>query len=174
MLSQNLTKFDDLPRFPRQIQRCNLCRHPRSREISRLLVYTMTIVYRFALFSGFYITSKKREKTDNALNDFVGEIHEYVVAVKEANEELKGISSYFKGQAESNHRKLKTFDEIMELSGFSEQEIIDVGEYILKDTNQVDTFFALSKDFQRTYLAKQLFEATLYRPTFDFQDENGI
>ena len=45
------------------------------------------------------ITSKKRGKTDDALNDFVGEIHEYVVVVKEANEELKGISSYFKDQA---------------------------------------------------------------------------
>ena len=120
------------------------------------------------------ITSKKRRKTDDALNDFVVEIQEYVVAVKEANEELKGISSYFKDQAESNHRKMKIFDEIMELSGFSEQEIIDVGEYILKDTNKVDTFFAFPKAFRRTYVAKQLFEATPYRPTFYFQDENGI
>ena len=120
------------------------------------------------------ITSKKRKKTDDALNDFVVEIHEYVVAVKEVNEELKRISFYFKDQIESNHRKMKIFDEIMELSGFSEQEIIDVGEYILKDTNKVDTFFALPKAFRMTYVAKQLFEATPYRPTFDFQDENGI
>ena len=67
--------------------------------------------------------------------------------MKEVNEELNGISSYFKDQAENNHRKMKIFDEIMELSGFSKQEIIDVGEYILKDTNKVDTFFALPKVF---------------------------
>ena len=88
--------------------------------------------------------------------------------MKEVNEELKGISSYFKDQAENNHRKMKIFDEIMELSGFSKQEIIDVGEYILKDTNKVDTFFALPKAFRRTYVDKQLFEATPYRQTFDF------
>ena len=120
------------------------------------------------------ITSKKRGKADDTLNDFVGEIHEYVAVVKEVNEELKGISSYFKDQAKSNHRKMKIFDEIMELPGFSEQEIIDVGEYILKDTMKVDTYFALPKALRRTYVAKQLFEAAPYRPTFDFQDENSI
>ena len=99
------------------------------------------------------ITSKKKRKTDDTLNDFVGEIHEYVAAVKAANEELQRISSYFKDQVESNCRNMKIFDEIMELS-FSEQEIIDVGNYILKDTNKVDTFFALPKAFRRTYVAK--------------------
>ena len=44
-------------------------------------------------------------------------------------------------------KKMKIFDEKMELSGFSEQEIIDVGEYIFKDVNKVDTFFALPKAF---------------------------
>ena len=100
------------------------------------------------------ITSKKKGKTDDALNDFVGEIHEYVTAVKSANEELHGISSYFKDQVESNRRNMKIFGEIMELSGFSEQEIIDVRNYILKDTNKVYTFFALPKAFRRTYVAK--------------------
>ena len=47
----------------------------------------------------------------------MGEIHEYVTALKEANEEIKGISTYFKKQTESSDRKMRIFDEIMELLG---------------------------------------------------------
>ena len=64
------------------------------------------------------------------------------------------------------------FDEIMKLPRFSKQEIMDAGEYILKDAHKVDTFFALPKAFRRDYVVKQLFDAILSRPSFDFQDGN--
>ncbi|KAG6487569.1 hypothetical protein ZIOFF_056157 [Zingiber officinale] len=46
-------------------------------------------------------TRKRKGKTDDALDDLVGDIHKCVIAVTEANEEMKGISTYFKKQTES-------------------------------------------------------------------------
>ncbi|KAG6531227.1 hypothetical protein ZIOFF_005017 [Zingiber officinale] len=47
-------------------------------------------------------TRKRKRKADDALDDLVGEIHKYVIAVTEANEEMKGISTYFKKQPRVN------------------------------------------------------------------------
>ncbi|KAG6507860.1 hypothetical protein ZIOFF_033213 [Zingiber officinale] len=96
-------------------------------------------------------TRKRKGKADDALDDLVGEIHKYVIAVTEANEEMKRISTYFKKQTESGDRKMKIYDELIELSEFSEQEIIDVREHILKNEHKIDNFFALSKAFRRNY-----------------------
>ncbi|KAG6489560.1 hypothetical protein ZIOFF_050835 [Zingiber officinale] len=103
-------------------------------------------------------TRKRKGKADDALDDLVGEIHKYVIVVTEANEEMKGISTYFKKQTESGDRKMKIYDELIELSEFSEQEIMDVGEHILKDEHKIDNFFALPKAFRRNYVIKQLNE----------------
>ncbi|KAG6474066.1 hypothetical protein ZIOFF_067990 [Zingiber officinale] len=99
-----------------------------------------------------------KEKADDALDDLVGEIYKYVIAVTETNEEMKGISTYFKKQTESGDRKMKIYDELIKLSEFSEQEIMDVGEHILKDEHKIDNFFALPKAFRRKYVIKQLNE----------------
>ncbi|XP_042472175.1 uncharacterized protein LOC122054810 [Zingiber officinale] len=99
-------------------------------------------------------TRKRKWKVDDVLGDLVGEIHKYAIAVNEANEEMKGISTYFKKQTESSDRKMKIYDELIELSEFSEQEIMDVEEYILKDKHKVDNFFALPKIFRRNYVVK--------------------
>ncbi|KAG6489242.1 hypothetical protein ZIOFF_050511 [Zingiber officinale] len=64
-------------------------------------------------------TRKRKGKADDALDDLVGEIHKYVIAVNEANEEMKGISAYFKKQTESGDKKMKIYDELIELSEFS-------------------------------------------------------
>ncbi|KAG6530867.1 hypothetical protein ZIOFF_004628 [Zingiber officinale] len=96
-------------------------------------------------------TRKRKGKADDALDDLVGEIHKYVIAVTEANEEMKGISTYFKKQTESGDRKMKIYDELIELSEFSEQEIMDVGEHILKDEHKINNFFAMPKAFRRNY-----------------------
>ncbi|XP_042454902.1 uncharacterized protein LOC122038973 [Zingiber officinale] len=103
-------------------------------------------------------TRKRKGKIDDVLGDLVGEIHKYVIVVNEANEEMKGISTYFKKQTESSDRKMKIYDELIELSEFSGQEIMDVGEYILKDEYNVENFFALPKTFRRNYVVKQLNE----------------
>ncbi|KAG6482883.1 hypothetical protein ZIOFF_059522 [Zingiber officinale] len=103
-------------------------------------------------------TKKRKGKADDALDDLVGEIHKYAIAVTEANEEMKGISTYFKKQTDSGDRKMKIYDELIELSEFSEQEIMDVGEHILKDEHKIDNFFALPKAFRRNYVIKQLNE----------------
>ncbi|KAG6501509.1 hypothetical protein ZIOFF_041390 [Zingiber officinale] len=91
-------------------------------------------------------TRKRKGKADDILGDLVGEIHKYVTAVNEANEEMKRISTYFKKQTESSDRKMKIYDELIEFSEFSEEKIMDVGEYILKDEHKVDNFFVLPKD----------------------------
>ncbi|KAG6469112.1 hypothetical protein ZIOFF_073810 [Zingiber officinale] len=103
-------------------------------------------------------TRKRKGKADDALDDLVGEIHKYVIAVTEANEEMKGISTYFKKQTESGDRKMKIYDELIELSDFSEQEIMDVVEHILKVEHKIDNFFAMPKAFRRNYVIKQLNE----------------
>ncbi|KAG6522393.1 hypothetical protein ZIOFF_019533 [Zingiber officinale] len=103
-------------------------------------------------------TRKRKGKADDALDDLVGEIHKYVIAVTEANEEMKGIFTYFKKQTESGDRKMKIYDELIELSDFSEQEIMDVAEHILKDEHKIDNFFAMPKAFRRNYVIKQLNE----------------
>ena len=100
-------------------------------------------------------------------------LHEYVTAFKETNEEIKGISTYFKKQTECSDRKMRIFDEIMELSGFFRQEIMDNGEYILKNAHKVDTF-ALSKVFRGDNMVKQLSDVVPYSSSFDFQDGNNI
>ncbi|XP_074588588.1 uncharacterized protein LOC141844431 [Curcuma longa] len=99
---------------------------------------------------------KKQKKSDDALGDMVGEMHRYITVVTEANEQLKGISTYFKKQSESSDRKMRIYDELMELPDLSEQEIMDVGEYILTDEHKIDNFFALPKAFKRNYVMKQL------------------
>ncbi|KAG6486771.1 hypothetical protein ZIOFF_055351 [Zingiber officinale] len=71
-------------------------------------------------------TKKRKGKADDDLDDLVGEIHKYVIAVTKDNEEMKGISTYFKKQTDSGDRKMKIYDELIELSKFSEQEIMDV------------------------------------------------
>ncbi|XP_042382113.1 uncharacterized protein LOC121974902 [Zingiber officinale] len=94
-------------------------------------------------------TRKRKGKADDALGDLMGEIHKYVIVVTDANEEMKEISTYFKKQIESGDGKMKIYDELIELSEFSEQEIMDAGEYILKDEHKIDNFFALPKVFRR-------------------------
>ncbi|KAG6469954.1 hypothetical protein ZIOFF_070890 [Zingiber officinale] len=76
----------------------------------------------------------------------------------EANEEMKGISTYFKKQIESGDRKMKIYDELIKLFEFSEQEIMDVGQDIFNDEYKIDNFFALSKAFRRNYVIKHLNE----------------
>ncbi|XP_074575297.1 uncharacterized protein LOC141831793 [Curcuma longa] len=100
-------------------------------------------------------TRKKKGKSDDALGDLVGEIRNYITSVSKSDEE---ISNYFKQQTENNHRKKKIYEELIELSEFSEQEIMDVGEYILKDEHKLDNFFALPKIFRRSYVLKLLSE----------------
>ncbi|XP_074557782.1 uncharacterized protein LOC141813674 [Curcuma longa] len=100
-------------------------------------------------------TRKQKGKSDDALGDLVGEIQNYITSISKSDEE---ISNYFKQQTENNHRKKKIYEELIELSEFSEQEIMDVGEYILKDEHKLDNFFALPKIFRRSYVLKLLSE----------------
>ncbi|KAG6537396.1 hypothetical protein ZIOFF_002486 [Zingiber officinale] len=105
---------------------------------------------------------KKKRKSDYVLGDLVGEISKYVTVITKANEEMKEISTYFKKQTENSDRKMRIYDELMELSDFSQQKIMDVGKYILKDDHKVDNFFALSKAFRREYVMKQLSKINPY------------
>ncbi|KAG6504083.1 hypothetical protein ZIOFF_036411 [Zingiber officinale] len=63
---------------------------------------------------------KKKRKSDDVLGDLVGEISKYVTIITEANEEMKEISTYFKKQTENSDRKMRIYDELMELSDFSQ------------------------------------------------------
>ena len=53
--------------FVRRTQRHSLRRHPRSREISRLTICTMMIVYHFALFQVFTPLRELRESQNRLL-----------------------------------------------------------------------------------------------------------
>ncbi|KAG6532483.1 hypothetical protein ZIOFF_006329 [Zingiber officinale] len=64
---------------------------------------------------------KKKRKSNDVLGDLVGEISKYVTVITEAKEEMKGISTYFKKQTENSDRKMRIYDELMELSDFSQQ-----------------------------------------------------
>ncbi|KAG6510317.1 hypothetical protein ZIOFF_028327 [Zingiber officinale] len=107
-------------------------------------------------------TKKSEMETQDSVCDLVGEISKYVTVITEANEEMKGISTYFMKQTENSDKKMRIYDELMELSDFSQQEIMDVGEYILKDDHKVDNFNALPKAFRREYVMKQLSKINPY------------
>ncbi|XP_031116590.1 uncharacterized protein LOC116020246 [Ipomoea triloba] len=117
-------------------------------------------------------SNRKRFRSDDGLNDLVAEMHEYVGAYKEANEQIKDIATYFKKEAENTDRKMKIFEEISKLPGLSRQEVIEAGEHILKDAHKIDTFFALPNEFRRDYVMKQLYEVNPYTPSFDFHGGN--
>ncbi|KAG6483800.1 hypothetical protein ZIOFF_060500 [Zingiber officinale] len=74
-------------------------------------------------------TRKRKGKADDAVDDLVGEIHKYVIAVTEANEEMKGISTYFKKQTESGDRKMKIYNELIELSEFSNEKLAETSAH---------------------------------------------
>ncbi|OMO88879.1 hypothetical protein COLO4_20035 [Corchorus olitorius] len=116
------------------------------------------------------VTSKKRTRSEDGLSDLVAEIHEYVGVYKETNKHIEGIARAMEKDAAGGDRRLSVFDEIMELGGFSNQQVMDAGEHILKDLHKVDTFFGLPKLLRKDYVLKQLSEANPYRPSFDFND----
>ncbi|KAG6518019.1 hypothetical protein ZIOFF_021420 [Zingiber officinale] len=68
-------------------------------------------------------TTRKKKKFDDVLGDLVGEISKYVTVITETNEEMKGISTYFKKQTENNDRKMRIYDELMELSDFLNKKL---------------------------------------------------
>nr|GMD46960.1 Myb_DNA-bind_3 domain-containing protein [Ipomoea batatas] len=113
------------------------------------------------------LTSKKRSRSHDVFNDLVAEIHDYVGAYKH-------VATYFQNESENNTRKMKIFEEIMQLPGFSTEEIMNVGEHILKDAHKLDTFFALPKELRRHYVVKQLSEIDAYHPTFDFHSGDDV
>ncbi|KAG6514622.1 hypothetical protein ZIOFF_024990 [Zingiber officinale] len=52
---------------------------------------------------------KKKRKSDDVLGDLVGESSKYVTVIIEANEEMKGISTYFKKQTENRSDVIELF-----------------------------------------------------------------
>ncbi|XP_019158429.1 PREDICTED: uncharacterized protein LOC109155151 [Ipomoea nil] len=118
-------------------------------------------------------SNRKRSRSEDGLNDLVAEMQEYVGAYKETNEQIKDIATYFKKEVENTDRKMKIFEEIIKLPGFSRQEVIEAGEHILKDAHKIDTFFALPNEFRRDYVMKQLYEVSPYTPSFDFHGGNN-
>ncbi|XWS41238.1 hypothetical protein CRYUN_Cryun17cG0063900 [Craigia yunnanensis] len=88
------------------------------------------------------VTSKKRSRCIDVLTDFVEEIGKFVTAYQEAMKEIKGIASFFKKEAEGIDRRMMLFTEIMQLEGFSPQEML-AGDYIIKDAYKIDFFFTL-------------------------------
>ncbi|XP_031106132.1 uncharacterized protein LOC116010761 [Ipomoea triloba] len=113
------------------------------------------------------LTGKKRSRSDDGFNDLVAEIHDYVGAYKH-------VATYFQNESENNTRKMKIFEEIMQLPGFSTEEIMNAGEHILKDSHKLDTFFALPKELRSHYVVKQLSEINAYHPTFDFHGGDDV
>nr|GMD40608.1 Myb_DNA-bind_3 domain-containing protein [Ipomoea batatas] len=113
------------------------------------------------------LTGKKRSRSHDGFNDLVAEIHDYVGAYKH-------VATYFQNESENNTRKMKIFEEIMQLPGFSTEEIMNVGEHIMKDAHKLDTFFALPKELRRHYVVKQLYEIDAYHPTFDFHSGDDV
>nr|GMC60921.1 SWI/SNF complex subunit SWI3D isoform X1 [Ipomoea batatas] len=95
------------------------------------------------------LTGKKRSRSDDGFNDLVAEIHDYIGAYKH-------VATYFQNESENNTRKMKIFEEIMQLPGFSTEEIMNAGEHILKDAHKLDTFFALPKELRSHYMVKQI------------------
>ncbi|XP_074560781.1 uncharacterized protein At2g29880-like [Curcuma longa] len=99
-------------------------------------------------------TRKQKGKSDDALGALVGKIENFITAISKSDEE---ISNYFKQQTENSQKKQKIYEELIDFAEFSEQEIMDVGEYILKDGHKLDNFFALPKILRRGYVLKLLF-----------------
>nr|GLL19855.1 uncharacterized protein LOC109155151 [Ipomoea trifida] len=88
------------------------------------------------------VSLEKTEKMEGVLK-----IHDYVGAYKH-------VTTYFQNESENNTRKMKIFEEIMQLLGFSTEEIMNASEHILKDAHKLDTFFALPKELRSHYVMK--------------------
>ncbi|OMO94077.1 hypothetical protein CCACVL1_06181 [Corchorus capsularis] len=87
---------------------------------------------------------KKRSRSDDGgLSDLVASINNYVGVYRETNEHIKGIATYFQKQSDGDDRRMLIFEEIMQMGEFTNQEVMDASENILKDAHKVDSFFGL-------------------------------
>ena len=103
-------------------------------------------------------TGKKMAKSFDHSSDLVEQLIGFQKAYQEATEEIKGIASFFKKEAEGTDRRLSLFSERKEVERYSKDELIMVGQYISKDSYKVDYFFALPKEYRKDYIRLQLNE----------------
>nr|GMC96594.1 uncharacterized protein LOC109155151 [Ipomoea batatas] len=75
----------------------------------------------------FYEWVKEKTRSDYGFINLVTKIHDYICAYKH-------VATYFQNEVE-NTRNMKIFEEIMQLQGFSQEEIMNAGEHIMKDVH---------------------------------------
>ena len=97
----------------------------------------------------------------------VAQLVSFRKAYQEATEEIKGIAYFFKKKAKKTNMRLSLFSKLKEVEGYSKDELIMVGQYISKDSYNVDYLFALPQEYMRDYIRLQLNECNPYRPSFD-------
>ncbi|XVF72674.1 hypothetical protein PTKIN_Ptkin12aG0139000 [Pterospermum kingtungense] len=115
-------------------------------------------------------TSRKKAKSSLGTNDVVDHLVNFQAAYQETTNEMKSISSYVKKEVEKNERKMALFDEWKTVQGFSREELISVGQELMKDTYKMDAFFFMPTDFRSEYLKMLLNEINHYRPSFQHFD----
>ncbi|XP_044473190.1 uncharacterized protein At2g29880-like [Mangifera indica] len=111
--------------------------------------------------------SKKRKRNDEGFSRLVEEISKFGKSYKTIQQEIHEITTYFKKEVEGKNRRMNLFNALLELDGFSRQELLNVGEHIIKKEHKIDFFFELPMDFRKDYVIKQLAECNVYCPSFD-------
>ncbi|XVF43026.1 hypothetical protein PTKIN_Ptkin02bG0007400 [Pterospermum kingtungense] len=111
--------------------------------------------------------SIKRAGSSDGTYELVQQLADFRATYKETFQEIKGIPSFFKNEAERADRMFALPATLDEIIGFSEDELTKVGTYISKDQRKVDFFLALPKECRPGFVRQQLDECSPYNPFFD-------
>ncbi|XVF65852.1 hypothetical protein PTKIN_Ptkin09bG0284300 [Pterospermum kingtungense] len=111
-------------------------------------------------------TGKKKVKTSEGNNPRVNHVVRFHDAYEKTAEQFKGIASFFIKEMEATDRRHALFDELKKLEGFSREELLIVGEFMVRNAYKIDYFFSLPTDFKHEYIGMVLAECNVYHPTF--------
>ncbi|XVF53717.1 hypothetical protein PTKIN_Ptkin05aG0120900 [Pterospermum kingtungense] len=111
--------------------------------------------------------SIKRARSSDGTYELVQQLADFRATCKETFQEIKGIASFFKKEADGADRMFALPAALDEIIGFFEDELTKVGTYISKDQRRVDFFFALPKERRPGFLRQQLNECSPYHSSFD-------
>lgn len=83
--------------------------------------------------------------------------------------------SFFLIEAEGNSRRMTFFEEIMNIEGFTIDEMLKARELIINNKHKVDFFFVLQTEFRIHYVHIVLDDFHVYQPSceFDLGGESG-
>ncbi|XVF64658.1 hypothetical protein PTKIN_Ptkin09bG0185600 [Pterospermum kingtungense] len=113
-------------------------------------------------------SSKKKAKSVDGTQQLLHHLINFQSAYQEVTSEMKGIDAFFNKKVDANERRLALFEELKKIEGFFREELLLVGQFMIKDNYKVDYFFSLPRDFKKDYVTMLLHECNPYHPAFGY------